>query len=78
MVASIRNEIDGGITDDPKRLLEICDHWSPKAAQEGRSITTVKETTLWVVGNVLVWGTEIVLWFMKGSPRSQVKKILGV
>jgi phosphatidylglycerol phospholipase C len=78
MVTSIRNEIDGVITDDPKRFLELCDQWSPKAAQGVKSITTVKETALWALGNFLVLATEIVLWFMKGSPRSQVKKTLGV
>ncbi|KAH6652389.1 PLC-like phosphodiesterase [Truncatella angustata] len=78
MVSSIRNEIDGVVTDDPKRLLELCDQKSPKAAQEVKSIITAKETILWVVGNFLVLATEIVLWFTKGSPRSQVKKTLGV
>ncbi|KAI1845361.1 hypothetical protein JX266_008456 [Neoarthrinium moseri] len=28
MAASIRNEVDGVITDDPERFLELCDQWS--------------------------------------------------
>lgn len=78
MALSIRNEIDGVITDDPKRFLELCDQKSPKAAQKAKIAVTAKETMLWIVGNFLVLATEIVLWLMKGSPRSQVEKTLGI
>ncbi|KAK6222914.1 hypothetical protein LQW54_000725 [Pestalotiopsis sp. IQ-011] len=78
MALSIRNEIDGVITDDPKRFLELCDQKSPKAAQKAKIAVTAKETMLWIVGNFLVLATEIVLWLMKGSPRSQVQKALGI
>lgn len=78
MALSIRNEIDGVITDDPKRFLELCDQRSLKAAQSAKGAVTAKEAMLWIVGNFLVLATEIVLWFMKGSSRSEVKKILGI
>ena len=78
MALSIRNEIDGVVTDDPKRFLELCDQRSLKAARKVSSPVTAKETMLWIVGNFLVLATEIVFWFTKGSPRSQVKKTLGI
>ncbi|KAF2994114.1 hypothetical protein E8E14_000665 [Neopestalotiopsis sp. 37M] len=75
MALSIRNEVDGVVTDDPKRFLELCDQ---KARQKVQGTVTAKETMLWVIGNFLVLATEVVSWFMKGSPHSQVKKTLGI
>jgi phosphatidylglycerol phospholipase C len=75
MALSIRNEVDGVVTDDPKRFLELCDQ---KDREKVQGTVTAKETMLWVIGNFLVLATEVVSWFMKGSPHSQVKRTLGI
>ncbi|KAI1129635.1 PLC-like phosphodiesterase [Nemania abortiva] len=82
MARSICNEVDAVITDDPKQFLELCGQSSSEVTT-GRIRTiaakwSVKEIGLWILINFLVWVSETVSGVVRGSPRSQVKKILGV
>lgn len=74
MALSIRNEVDGVITDDPKRFLELC---ASDVVREKSIRFTFKQTALWVFINFLVLATEIVLFFVKGPSRKLVKDALG-
>ena len=60
---SIKHELDGVITDDPKRFLEICQEW-----EQGRQeiVTTFKQWLLvsWINWMVIVFG--IVFWWKHG------------
>ncbi|KAI4866736.1 PLC-like phosphodiesterase [Hypoxylon rubiginosum] len=77
MALSLRNEVDGAMTDDPARFLELCGRWSEDGVRERVGRPTAKQAVLWVVFNVLVWVAEISLRLRKGSPRARVEKELG-
>ncbi|KAI0553293.1 PLC-like phosphodiesterase [Xylaria curta] len=77
MARSLRDEIDAVITDDPKGFLEL------RAKSNSNEIRiaarwSVKEITLWILLNVLTWAWEIMFRIRKGSPKAEVKKLLGV
>ncbi|KAL3481751.1 PLC-like phosphodiesterase [Aspergillus californicus] len=82
MALSIRNQVDGVITDDPKRFMELCSHWEgkgeSKAVREKASQSTIRQSILWAILNLLVRILEFVSVVTKGSQRSQVKKALAV
>ncbi|KAK8017684.1 Phosphatidylglycerol phospholipase C [Apiospora rasikravindrae] len=83
MVKSLENEADGVITDDPKRFREVCEQWSSSDDSKmqdgagGRRLS-VKQTILWLIINFLVILGEVITGLVKGSPRTQVKRALGI
>ncbi|KAJ8127521.1 hypothetical protein O1611_g6115 [Lasiodiplodia mahajangana] len=78
MSRSIRNEVDGVITDDPFRFAELCAQWDVKEVRERASQSTLKGTILWVIINVLVIVGEVISYCIGGSPRSRVSKSIGI
>jgi phosphatidylglycerol phospholipase C len=78
MALSLRNEVDGVITDDPKLFLEMCERWRSGIVQKRSTHLTAKQTVLWVVYNILVIITEAVTRLARGSAQSRVKKSLGI
>ncbi|KAI0509425.1 PLC-like phosphodiesterase [Xylaria bambusicola] len=77
MARSLRDEIDAVITDDLKKFLEIRGQPRSKEMQLVAK-WSVKETSFWILINILAWGFETFSSVMKGSPQAQVKKELGV
>lgn len=77
MARSLRNEVDGVITDDPKRFLELCARWEEEEVRERAGKTTARTVVFWVVINIMAWVAEIVLRLRQGSPRARVEKALG-
>ncbi|KAK8067215.1 hypothetical protein PG997_013962, partial [Apiospora hydei] len=81
MVKSLENEVDGVITDDPKRFLELCEQWSSSKSKmqkgAGRRLSA-KQTILWLIINFLVIAGEVVFILVKGTPRTRVKRALSI
>ncbi|KAI0124126.1 PLC-like phosphodiesterase [Xylariales sp. AK1849] len=78
MALSIRNEVNGVITDNPKRFIELCDEWKYEAVRERASRSTIWEISFWAGININVWVTETISNFMQGSARKQIQKALGI
>ncbi|KAK2599164.1 hypothetical protein QQS21_005354 [Conoideocrella luteorostrata] len=81
MVRSLENQVDGVITDDPKRFLEVCEQWSSpngKMRDGAGGRLSAKQTILWLIINFLVVVGEVVTGLVRGSPRTQVKRALGM
>lgn len=71
---SIDKELDGVITDDPKRFLEICDEWE----QGKRKINISLGQWImiaWINLMVLVFGT--MFWWKYGSTRKETSTRKG-
>ncbi|KAI9369823.1 PLC-like phosphodiesterase [Aspergillus egyptiacus] len=75
MAASIRNEVDGVITDDPKRFLELCTRWQVDGMQTAGKMT-LKQMVLWVVVNFVVIVWEMLSALKHGPPGRHIRKAL--
>lgn len=57
MVKSLAHEMDGVVTDDPKRFLQVCEQWSTSHVKvrdgAGQRLGT-KQTVLWLIINFMV------------------------
>lgn len=71
--ASIRNEVDGVITDEPKRFLELCDQWSSEEVRERALGATVKQTLPWLIINVLNSFGGLISWLVQGAPSRRIR-----
>ncbi|KAI1412390.1 PLC-like phosphodiesterase [Hypoxylon sp. FL1857] len=78
MELSIRQGLDGVVTDDPKRFLDFCDQWPKIQARSRFTKLAAKQMAEWLLICFLVLMTEAVNFVVKGSPRSRVKKELGI
>lgn len=81
MVKSLANEVDGVITDDPKRFLELCGQWSRSNGMMkdvASQRLSAKESILWLIINFMVVVWELVTALIQGSPRTQAKRALGI
>ncbi|KAI1139827.1 PLC-like phosphodiesterase [Hypoxylon sp. FL0543] len=78
MELSIRQGLDGVVTDDPKRFLELCSQWPKTQVRNRFTKRAAKQTAQWALICFLVLIAETVNFFVKGSPRSRVKKELGI
>ena len=59
---SIRNKVDGVITDDPRRFVELCDAWGcdePREVRGGFGGWEFWEVLFWVGIGLYVWFLEI-------------------
>ncbi|KAI2473199.1 PLC-like phosphodiesterase [Annulohypoxylon bovei var. microspora] len=81
---SIRKELDGVVTDDPKLFLEVCDRVAGKEAegQAKRSMlrslkTNTRDLWDWVRYIPLMMLIMIIYFVRYGLPRTQVRKMLG-
>ncbi|KAI1107056.1 PLC-like phosphodiesterase [Jackrogersella minutella] len=81
---SIRKELDGVITDDPKLFLEVCARATGKEveARARRSLIPSIKPRLYDWGRrvryvVLLTGIMIIYFFKHGLPSTQVREILG-
>jgi phosphatidylglycerol phospholipase C len=75
----IRLGLDGVVADDPKLFLEICDRWPTPPVHKALTIRqTVRQAIMLVGLRILAWVLDFISSIKKGSPRSQVKKTLGV
>ena len=67
---SISKELDGVITDDPKRFLEVCDEW-----EQGKREINISwgqwMMIAWINFLVLVFGT--IFWWKYGSATAKEK-----
>lgn len=66
---SIKRELDGVITDDPKRFLEVCDEWE----QGKRSLDVSWSQWMgiaWINFMVLIFGT-IFWWKYSGTGKEK-------
>ncbi|KAI0874764.1 PLC-like phosphodiesterase [Hypoxylon argillaceum] len=77
MALSIRDGVDGVITDNPKRFMDLCEKWTSEEASKSASRGTLPQSVLWLFINFLVWGTEIISTLLIGSPRRRVIKALS-
>ncbi|KAI1102008.1 PLC-like phosphodiesterase [Jackrogersella minutella] len=78
MELSIRQGLDGVVTDDPKLFLEICDRWPKTQARSVFTKRTVQQSAHWAFICFLVMIAETFNRLTRGSPQAQVKRILGV
>ncbi|KAI1323147.1 PLC-like phosphodiesterase [Xylariaceae sp. FL0255] len=74
MAFSIQNGIDGVITDDPKRFLEVCEQWTSDDVRKAASGFRVKQLILYFIINILIRLAETVAWLKDGSPEFRVKR----
>jgi phosphatidylglycerol phospholipase C len=77
---SIRRGIDGVITDDPKLFLEICDRWPDEPERTLGREKSFRKSAKNIFQIVLVFFVAAIYNFLssllKGSPRSQVRRVL--
>ncbi|KAL4883582.1 PLC-like phosphodiesterase [Aspergillus karnatakaensis] len=78
MARSIQNDIDGVITDDPNRFMELCGRWGEEGVRDKASKRTMGQKVQWVLLNVLILVYEVVSLVIKGSPRKVVKSAVAL
>jgi phosphatidylglycerol phospholipase C len=78
MARSIRNQVDGVITDDPDRFLKLCSQWGDDNAREKASKSSIRQMILWMSLNAGILLFELISVVMKGSPSSQVKRAIAL
>ena len=78
MARSIRNGVDGVITDDPRRFIELCSQWDDARVREGAGRWTLWELVFWMGITINVWVTETIRWLTQGSPDMLAKTALGI
>ena len=71
---SINRGMDGVITDDPKKFLEVCDDWE-KGKREIHKTRAQWIGIIWINLMVLVFGA-IFYWKYGGIDKRNQKKIL--
>ncbi|KAI1333961.1 PLC-like phosphodiesterase [Xylariaceae sp. FL0016] len=72
MATSIRNKVDGVITDNPRRFIELCNQWPSSAARQSAYRWTLWEMIFWMGININVWFTETISAITRASPREKV------
>jgi hypothetical protein len=73
MARSIRNGVDGVITDDPKWFIELCSQWDNAWIRERAGRWTLRDLIFWLGINIIVWITETVSQLTKGSAAMPAK-----
>jgi phosphatidylglycerol phospholipase C len=79
---SIRKELDGVITDDPKLFLEVCDRWGresveSKLPESGRPRSRrVKHMAIMLLFQVASVIAAVIMFILNGFPKRHVRKVL--
>lgn len=80
---SIKKDVDGVITDDPKLFLEVCDRWKGKPRDKRITVTKQSGLRRWVklyaniaLVQVLVTIFLTILMMRSGTPGSQMRKAM--